>query len=134
MEIQVNPQTKKFWLAFPDGWKEGHGHEIKIGECKFSLCPTKSGILVSEVTTGAFIHQFERNAFFDFMGADKEGALDYYETFIAPNLVNLVEDNPNIGEILAKERNNIKNRLGDMPPIEDIDDSFITSPISKIKQ
>lgn len=134
MEVQVNPQTKKFWLAFPDGWKAGGGHEIKIGECKFSLCPTKSGILVSEVTTGAFIHQFARNPILDFMGADKKGLLDYYETFITPNLVKLVEANPNMIEILANERNKIKNRLGDMPPIEDYDDTLMTAPISDIKQ
>ncbi|KYG89996.1 hypothetical protein A0U40_09740 [[Bacillus] sp. KCTC 13219] len=134
MEIKVNPQTKKFWLAYTEGWEPAYGHEIVVGVYSFSACVIKKGILVSEVTTGARVKIFPHNFLTMIMGATKEGALDYYEKFIAPTLVNVVENNENIEVLLANARNEIKKwRIGDMPQIENIDDSLIAAPISDVK-
>jgi hypothetical protein len=48
--------------------------------------------------------------------------------------VKLIEINPDIDQILIKARKKIDELgIGDMPPIEHYDDSFITEPISEIK-
>lgn len=134
MKVEVNPQSKKFWLAFPEGWESIHGHEIIVGEYSFSACPIKDGILVSEATTGMKVKLFPQNFLSAYMGASKEGTLDYYEAFIVPYLVNALEKHPDVKKSLAEGRDQIKKLgIGNMPPIEDFDDRLITEPISDIK-
>lgn len=134
MKVEVNSQSKKFWLAYPEGWEPAHGHEITVGEYSFSAIPIESGILVSEVTTGMRVNLFPHNMLTAIMGATKEGTLDYYEAFIAPALLKAIEKHPNIEKLLAEGRNQVdKLGIGNMPAIEDFDDSLLSLPISDIK-
>lgn len=133
MKVEVNSQSKKFWLAYPEGWEPIHGHEISIGKYRFSAAPIDKGILVSEITTGMRVKLFPHNMVSAIMGATKEGSLDYYKTLIAPALVAILK-NTNFDKILADGNNQVKSLgIGNMPPIEDFDDSLITNPISDIK-
>lgn len=134
MKVEVNSQSKKFWLAYPEGWEPYYGHEIIVGEHRFSACVIKQGILVSEVTTGMRVKLFPHNFLSAIMGSTKEGTLDYYETFIAPTLVNAIEKHPNVKKLLAGGRAQVDRLgIGNMPQIEDFDDSLIAAPISDIK-
>lgn len=136
MKAHVNPQTKKFWFASKDGWKPMYGHEITIGEYRFSVVIIKTGELISEVTTGMRIKLLANNSVTHLMGEDKEGLISYYEFFVAPYLKNLVESNLEAFEqALTDGQKRIEAAgIGDMPPIEDFDDRFMTEPVSEIAQ
>ena len=136
MEIQVNPQAKKFWFASKDGWKPMYGHEITVGPYRLSVVIIKTGELISEVTTGMKIKLLANNPVAHVMGEDKEGLISYYEFFVAPYLKSLVESNLEaFKQALADGQEQIKAiGIGDMPPIEDFDDRLLTEPDSEIKQ
>ncbi|MRC81645.1 hypothetical protein GH883_34105, partial [Bacillus thuringiensis] len=51
MEIKVNEQAQRFYLAF-DEWVPAVGHEIKVGKYRFCAIPLSKSINISEVTSG----------------------------------------------------------------------------------
>ncbi|GIO36225.1 hypothetical protein J41TS12_10860 [Paenibacillus antibioticophila] len=135
MELQVNPQTKRFWYPTNDGWRPMYGHEITVGGYKFSVCAIKTGELISEVTTGMRVKLLADNPIVQVMGEDKEGMISYYEFFVVPFLKSLVESNLEaFNQAITDGQKRIKALgIGDMPPIEDYDDRFMTEPVSEIK-
>lgn len=136
MEAHVNPQTKKFWFASKDGWKPMYGHEITVGEYRFSVVVIKTGELISEVTTGMRIKLLANNPVTHLMGEDKEGLISYYEFFVAPYLKGLVESNLEaFSQGLIDGRKRVEALgIGGMPPIEDFDDRLLTEPVSESTQ
>lgn len=51
MEIKVNEQAQRFYLAF-DEWVPAVGHEIKVGKYRFCAIQLSDSINISEVTSG----------------------------------------------------------------------------------
>ncbi len=132
MKIEVNGQFKKFWLAYPQQWVPFYGHEIKVGKYSFCAGGTKKGIVVSETTTGSRVAILPYNQLAQIMTATREGTLDYYETFVAPMLVNAIKRN-NVDKMLAEMKETIATfGIGEIPPIEIADDSIIREPISDV--
>lgn len=93
MKIEVDGQFKKFWLAYPQQWVPFYGHEIKIGKYSFCAGGTERGIVVSETSTGSRVITLPHNFLTHIMAATREGTLDYYETFVAPMLMNAIKRN-----------------------------------------
>jgi len=132
MKIEVDGQFKKFWLAYPQQWVPFYGHEIKIGKYSFCAGGTKQGIVISETTTGSRVITLPLNQLTFIMTATREGTLDYYETFVAPMLVNAILKS-DLDKMLAEMKERIeKFGIGEMPSIEIADDSVIIEPISDV--
>ncbi|MEA0556057.1 hypothetical protein U1P98_18555 [Lysinibacillus irui] len=132
MKIEVDGQFKKFWLAYPQQWVPFYGHEIKIGKYSFCAGGTERGIVVSETSTGSRVITLPHNFLTHIMGATREGTLDYYETFVAPMLVNAIKRN-DLDKMLVEMKEKIATfGIGEMPLIENADDSIIREPISDV--
>lgn len=132
MKIEVNGQFKKFWLAYPQQWVPFYGHEIKIGKYRFGAGSNEQGVIVFETTTGSRVLTLPHNFLTYIMGETREGTLDYYETFVAPMLVNAIKRS-DLDKMLVEMKEKIATfGIGEMPPIENADDSIIREPISDV--
>jgi len=130
MEAKIDRQLKKFWLAYNDGWKHAVGHEVQVDNYRFSVCPTKKGIVISEVTTGMRIEVYGYNVITDTMCATKEGMIDYINIFVVPRLISIVEKK-DLGTIIKECVAKAEKTLGKMPPIELVDESIL-DPVSEV--
>ncbi|WP_234028461.1 hypothetical protein [Lentibacillus sp. Marseille-P4043] len=70
MKIAVNEQPQQFYLALKK-WTPAVGHEIKVGQYRFSAIPVKNIIRVSEVTTGAKLYDIPVNFAIETLTATK---------------------------------------------------------------
>lgn len=130
MEIKVNEQTQRFYLAF-EKWEAVVGHEIKIGEYRFCAIPLSKSINISEVTSGANIISFPLSLELWMATATKEGTMQFLKKF-GERLKQKIEGIKDFDEQLEKMRKISLDRLGKMPPIEDVDTDWIFDEESEI--
>lgn len=121
MKITVNEQPQTFWLAFPDKWVEGTGHEIKVGKYRFSAVPVtgRFGLLqinVSEVTTGTRVMTIPIDPIIYYSTETKEQSLEYFH-HIGKRLKKIIEK-VNMDEHLKNARKRIAETHGEMPEIK----------------
>lgn len=134
MNVEVIVQPKTFWLAGKQNWTQAVGHEIRVGKYRFCVIATKDFFNISEVTTGTKVTEIPVNQLTLLLTSTKEDTLEFFRVMIAPTLVNLIEKQGDKLELQLKKYKKIINEtLGEMPPIEDFDDTLITEPISDIK-
>ncbi len=131
LEIYVDGQFKKFWLAFKNGWRPFYGHEIKVGEYRFVVGGKDGGLLISELTTGAKIKHMPMNPLLLLSTVTREDTLEFYQKNIGVMLSKLVQLDAFKRQI-EKLTRVVKEEYPPQPPIEVADDSIIREPISDV--
>lgn len=130
MEITVNEQTQKFYLAM-DKWKEVVGHEIKVGEYRFCAIPFIDNINISEVTTGARILYIPVNDEMMTALVTKEGSMRYFKK-TGKHLKKLIESANDFDKRLAMMGKTAFERLGKMPQVENVNTDWIFDDESEV--
>ncbi|MDT3494727.1 hypothetical protein NLU03_09805 [Bacillus toyonensis] len=128
MEIKVNEQAQRFYLAF-DEWVPAVGHEIKVGQYRFCAIPLSKSINISEVTSGVHAITIPIDIRIWMATSTKEDTMRFLEK-AGEGLKRILERQNNLDELLAKNKKIAFDRLGEMPPIEDTD--WITADISDV--
>lgn len=124
MKTTVNEQLQKFWLAFPEGWIEAGGHEIKVGKYRFSAVPVTSKnklieVNVSEVTSGMRVMTVPVDPLTMLFLGTKEGTIEYFY-HIGEKIKKIIGKIDNMDERIESARKRNMEKLGEMPPIKNI--------------
>lgn len=119
MKVTVDEQAKRFYLAF-DKWESAVGHEIKVGEYRFSVIPLSDGLNISEVTTGSKVLIVPISIGIMMMTETKEDSIKYFEK-IGNYLKQFIERRNDFDTKLAEMKKTTFERLRKMPPIENVD-------------
>ncbi|QEL88465.1 hypothetical protein [Bacillus mycoides] len=130
MEIKVNEQAQRFYLAFEE-WVPAVGHEIKIGQYRFCAIPLSKSINISEVTSGVHAMSIPIDFRIWMATSTKEDTMRFLEK-AGESLKRILERQSNLEELLEKNKKIAFDRLGEMPPIEDVDTDWITADISDV--
>lgn len=130
MNVSVNEQTQTFYLAC-DTWKPVVGHEIRVGKYRFCAIPVQGYINVSEVTSGTKALDFPMNLEMMLVTESKEGAITLFHK-IGESLKNIINSQDNFDSKLEKKRKESTKRLGEMPPIEDYDSTWMFAEESEV--
>ncbi|MBU4641222.1 hypothetical protein [Bacillus toyonensis] len=130
MEIKVNEQAQRFYLAFEE-WVPAVGHEIKIGQYRFCAIPLSKSINISEVTSGVHAMSIPIDFRIWMATSTKEDTMRFLEK-AGEGLKRILERQSNLDELLEKNKKIAFDRLGEMPPIEDVDTDWITADISDV--
>jgi hypothetical protein len=130
MEIRVNEQTQCFYLAL-DKWVDVVGHEIKIGKYRFCAIPIKDNINVSEVTTGAKVCNIPVDLTISLLTETKEGTIQFLYQ-IGESIKRIIDKQVDFDGMLSDMKQAAFERLGEMPPIEDVDTDWITAEVNDV--
>ncbi|HEY4601238.1 MAG TPA: hypothetical protein VIG73_08215 [Cerasibacillus sp.] len=120
MKVIVNEQPQQFYLAYFNKWMPAVGHEIRVGLYQFCAIPLSNHINVSEVTTGTRVLSISIDFEIMMHTATKEGTIEYFEK-IGNQLKQLIERTNDFDQQLVKIKQVTYERLGEMPPIEEVD-------------
>lgn len=130
MKIEVEEQTKRFYLAF-NQWRPQVGHGINVGDYSFFAVPTPEGINVSEATSGLKMFVVPLTIEVALVTATKEESLKFlYE--VGKIIRKKINKQNNFHKILEEERIKAISRLGPMPEIEIIDTDWVFEKESDI--
>ncbi|QJI52451.1 hypothetical protein [Psychrobacillus phage Perkons] len=138
MDITVKEQPKRFWFSLKTGedkyeWKSVVGHEIKVGGYSFFAACLPNNILnVSEVTTGSKVFETKLTVLDLIITETKEETMVFFRDYVGEELKKIINKVPDFKNRLIAMQEKNKALLGDMPEIEDVDDTFITAPIAQI--
>lgn len=130
MEIKVNEQSQRFYLAF-EKWESAVGHEIKVGKYRFCAIPLSGCINISEVTSGAEVISIPMSLGVKILTRTKEGTMSFFEK-VGERLKQKIENKKDFDEQLNKIKNIAFERLGEMPPIENVDIDQILKKASDV--
>lgn len=130
MEISVNGQTQKFYLAL-DKWVDVVGHEITIGKYRFCAIPIKDHINVSEVTTGAKVYNIPVDLTIALLTETKEDTIQFLYK-VGESVKRIIEKQDDFDAVLADMKKIAFERLGDMPPIENVDTEWVIEDESEV--
>ncbi|MFT8319313.1 MAG: hypothetical protein ABF649_00590 [Bacillus sp. (in: firmicutes)] len=120
MEITVNEQPQRFYLAINNKWEPAVGHEIKVGEYRFCAIPLSNRINISEVTSGARVLNIPMTLEITMATASKEGSVKFFYK-VGESLKRIIGRAFDFNEQLANMKKTAFERLGEMPPIENVD-------------
>lgn len=125
MGITVNEQPQRFYLATQKVWKPMVGHEIRIGEYRFCAIPMEGHINITEVTSGCEVIEIPLSVGIMLKTETKEGAMAFLYK-VGETLKRIFIDADNgYDQELEKMKSLSLKRLGEMPPIEDVDMDWI---------
>ncbi|OLR26036.1 hypothetical protein [Bacillus cereus] len=130
MEIKVNEQSQRFHLAF-DEWVPAVGHEIQVGKYRFCAIPVRDAIYVSEVTSGVKAISVPINLRVWMLTSTQEDTMKFLEK-VGEHLKRLIEERGNFDELLETQKKTVFERLGKMPPIEDVDTDWLIAERSDV--
>lgn len=123
MKITVNEQPQRFYLATEKLWKPMVGHEIRVGKYRFCAIPMDGHINITEVTSGCKVLAIPLSLGIILESETKEGAMAFLYN-VGESLVRIVNIK-DYDEQLEKTKKGAIEKLGDMPPIEDVDMDWI---------
>ncbi|WP_151035568.1 hypothetical protein [Bacillus wiedmannii] len=123
MKIKVNKQTQRFYLAF-EKWEPVVGHEIRVGEYRFCAIPLSKSINISEVTSGVHAISIPIDSLVWMATSTKKDTMKFLEK-AGEVLKRIIEKQSNFDELLTKNKKIAFERLGKMPPIEDVDTDWM---------
>ncbi len=130
MDITVNEQAQQFYLAL-EKWAPVMGHEIKIGEYRFCAIPIGNRLNISEVTTGAKLFNIPVNLMIHLRTETKEDTIKFlYE--VGESIKRIIDKQTDFDGMLSEMKKTVFERLGEMPPIENIDTDWIFEDQSKV--
>lgn len=117
MEVIVDKQPQRFWLALDGEWTPAVGHGVRVGEMNFCITMHENVVNVSEITTGCRVTKRELNLMDIFNLSEKEAVLTYFKK-IGNELADYFSKNDVFEQQTTKYRNIVLERLGPMPTIE----------------
>lgn len=121
MEVIVNDQLQKFWLATEDGWVDAVGHALHLDDIHLCVVAYDNKINVSEVTTGMRVAEKELS-FMDLLNLqEKEDVMAYYNKIGQQISQQFSGKLPAIKQRIDERSKVTQSRLGTPPPIEDVD-------------
>lgn len=121
MEIKVNKQAKRFYLAWEDKWVGVVGHEIKVGKYSFCAISMPTGILnVSETTTGLKFHELLMNDYVLSETDTKEKTFEFLEK-AGESIRRRIENTKVFDKQIIQGRKITEERLGKKPKTENVD-------------
>lgn len=123
MKITVNEQPQRFYLATEKLWKPMVGHEIRVGKYRFCAIPMDGYINITEVTSGLQIVEIPMSLGVTIETVTKEGAISWLYK-VGESLLKIVRMK-DYDKQLEKMKKMTIEKLGDMPPIEDVDMDWI---------
>lgn len=129
MEIKVNDQLQRFYLAYGKGWIEAVGHEIKVGKYRFSAVPTEGRIIVSELTTGMKFRDFTVTPLM-LMAFDKDDTINHLMT-IGETIKETINETDNFDKYIEDGKKFTEEFLGEKPKTENADMEKITNEYKK---
>ncbi len=130
MVITVNEQAQQFYLAL-EKWTPVMGHEIKIGEFRFCAIPIGNRIKISEVTTGARLFNIPVDLTIHLITETKEDTIKFlYE--VGQSIKRIIDKQADFAGMLSEMKRTAFERLGEMPPIEDVDTNWIFEEQSEV--
>ncbi|MFS0882887.1 hypothetical protein [Metabacillus niabensis] len=130
MKIEVNDKTKKFYLA-TDKWKPVVGHEIKVGKYKFCAIPINDFVNVSEVTSGAKVFNIPMTSEIIIGTQSKDDSMRFLKK-IGESLSRIISSIDNFDTHIEKMKKIAFERLGEMPPIENVDMDWVFEDVSDV--
>ncbi|PED84324.1 hypothetical protein CON65_02500 [Bacillus pseudomycoides] len=130
MKIKVNEQSQRFYLAF-EKWESAVGHEIKVGQYRFCAIPLSESINISEVTSGVNAINIPMSLEIRMVTATKEETMKFFEK-VGERLKRIIESTKDFDDRLQKMKKTAFERLGEMPPIENVDIDWIFEKESEI--
>ncbi|PEB52468.1 hypothetical protein COO03_11845 [Bacillus sp. AFS098217] len=130
MKIKVNEQSQRFYLAF-EKWESAVGHEIKVGQYRFCAIPLSESINISEVTSGVNAINIPMSLEIRMVTATKEETMKFFEK-VGEHLKRIIESTKDFDDRLKEMKKTAFERLGEMPPIENVDIDWIFEEESEI--
>jgi hypothetical protein len=130
MDIKVNEQAQQFHLALKK-WTPVMGHEIKIGKYRFCAIPIGNQINISEVTTGAKVFNIPVDLTIHLITETKEGTIEFLYK-VGDSIKRIVDKQPDFDGVLSEMKKTAFERLGEMPPIQDVDTDWIFEDQSEV--
>lgn len=127
MEIKVNEQAQKFNLATNQGnWQQAIGHEIQVGKYRFCAVPMGYHINVSEITTGVrAINVAITQEVWDETRTKEDTVKYLYKVGKRMEEVINKVGSSNLDKLIADSKKNNLEKIGEMPPIEDVDTDWM---------
>lgn len=127
MEIKVNEQAQKFHLATNQGnWQPAIGHEIQVGKYRFCAVPMGYHINVSEVTTGVrAINVNITQEVWDETSTKEDTVKFLYKVGKRMEEVINKVGSSNLDKLIEGSLKNNLEKIGEMPPIEDVDTDWM---------
>lgn len=130
LDITVNEKAQKFYLAL-EKWAPVMGHEIKIGKYRFCAIPISNRINISEVTTGARLFNIPVDLIIHHRTETKEDTIKFlYE--VGESIKKIIDKQTDFDGIIYEMKQTTFERLGKMPPPEDVDIDWITEEVSDV--
>lgn len=121
MEIKVNKQAQRFYLAWEDKWVEAVGHEIKVGKYSFCAIPMPTGMLnISETTTGLKFYELPMKAYVLSETDTKEKTFEFLEK-VGKSIRRLIGKTNDFDKQITQGRKNTEKLLGKKPETENVD-------------
>lgn len=134
MEIKVNEQAQKFHLATNMGnWQQAIGHEIQVGKYRFCAIPMRYHINVSEVTTGvrAINVNITQEVWDETRTKEDTVKFLYKVGKRMEEVINKVGISY-LDKLIEDSKKNNLEKIGEMPPIEDVDTDWMADEISDV--
>ncbi|MEC5422378.1 hypothetical protein QGM71_02590 [Virgibacillus sp. C22-A2] len=120
MNITVNEQAQMFQLATDKGWVPQAGHGIKVGKYQFCAIPKGDVINVSEATTGAKIMNIPVDSSIYLLTSTKEDSIKFFHQ-VGESIKRIIDKQDDFDGMLILMREMAFEKLGEMPPIEDVE-------------
>ena len=131
MDIKVNEQTQRFYLAFEE-WKPVTGHEIRVGKYRFCAIPLSQKINISEVTSGSKIFDVPLyEQVLPLVDTHENAMIFFYQ--LGNRIQRIIEKNPDFDKKLSVMKSYMVEKLGEMPPIENVETDWIFEEESNVK-
>jgi len=130
MEITVNEQAQRFYLAL-DKWVDVVGHEIKVGKYRFCANPIGNHINVTEVTTGAKMFNIPVDLTIHLITETKEETIKFLYS-VGESIKRIIDKLEDFDGMLMEMKKKAFDRLGKMPPIENVNTDWIEADIADV--
>jgi len=130
MKIEVNEQTQKFYLALNE-WLPVTGHGITVGEYKFCAVPINDVVNVSETTSGCKVFNVPMTLEIMDATTTKEDTIHFLSE-IGILLKGIIEKQNNFDEHIKKMQKVAFERLGEMPPVVNVDTDWVFEDESEL--
>jgi hypothetical protein len=123
MKITVNNKIQRFYLA-GSTWMPGVGHEVKVGNYRFSAIPTSKVLLISEVTSGCKLYEIPMTFIIKAQTSTKDTTMRFLQE-VGKHIEGIIEGMDTFDDRLQAMKEKAFERLGEIPDVEDVDESLL---------
>ena len=133
MNIIIDDQPKRFYLAFNSRWIPAVGHEIRIGKYRFCVIIIKKTVNISEITSGTKVLEIPLNFAIFLRTETKEDALQFYKEVSERLLKLVIQNSAVLDERIKTIRQEAVSRLGEIPIVEIINIDWLEADICTLR-